>query len=137
MTPRTPTRRFDFRFAPAYRPPALALGITPRTAWVDLDEVELRVRFGLWSMRVPLAHVVGTSLSGGYAFLKTAGPPHLSFTDHGVTFATNGEAGVCVRFSEPVRVLDPTGRLGHPGATLTVREPAELAAALEELRPAP
>lgn len=28
-----------------------------------------------------------------------------------VTFATNGDAGVCIEFLEPVESLDPTGRL--------------------------
>ena len=33
-------------------------------------------------------------------------------------------------FHEPVKTLDPTGRLRHPGATLTVQDPAGLLAAL-------
>jgi hypothetical protein len=128
-------RRFDFAFAPAYRGPALLLGITPRTAYAVVDPVgpgaELRVRFGLWSMRTPLANVTGTSRTGGYRWLKTVGPPHLSFTDRGVTFATNGDDGVCLSFAEPVAVLDPTGRLlRHPGATLTVADPEAFTAAL-------
>lgn len=127
------TERFDFAFAPAYRPVALALGIMPRTAWVEVDD-ELRVRFGLWRLRVPLTDVVGTTRTGDFAYLKTVGPPHLSFTDRGVTFATNGDAGLCVRFREPVRVLDPTGRLRHPAATLTVADVDGLAAALAPVR---
>jgi hypothetical protein len=75
----------------------------------------------------PLSNVASWQETGGFSFLRTAGPPHLSFTDHGVSFATNGDAGLCVLFHEPVRVLDPTGRLRHPGATLTVADPAALA----------
>lgn len=122
--------RFPFRFATPYRIPALALGITPSTAYVDVDGVELSVRFGLWRLRTPLTNVAGVERSGGFSYVKTAGPPHLSFADHGVTFATNGDDAVCVRFHEPVQVLDPTGRLRHPGATLTVADPADLASAL-------
>ncbi len=126
--------RFPFRFAPAYRPAALVLGITPRTAYVDLTEdgaaPELSVRFGLWRLRTPLANVVGVERTGGFSYIKTAGPPHLSFADHGVTFATNGDDAVCVRFAEPVRLLDPTGRIRHPGATLTVADPGALEAEL-------
>lgn len=116
--------RFPFRFARAYRPAALAFGITPSTAYVDLGDSELTVRFGLWRLRTPRDNIAGAERTGGFAYLKTAGPPHLSFADHGVTFATNGDDAVCVRFHEPVRLLDPTGRIRHPGATLTLAEPA-------------
>lgn len=118
---------FDFAFAPAYRLPAALLGITPWTSRVVLGAEELRVRFGPWSLTTPRSNVQDASLTGGFAWHRTAGPPHLSFTDRGVTFATNGDRAVCVRFHEPVRVLDPTGRLlRHPGATLTVARVDEL-----------
>ncbi len=120
-----PTRH-HFDFDPAYRVPALALGITGATAWVESGPDGLLVRFGLWRLRTPLDNIAGAELTGDFAWWKTAGPPRLSFTDHGVSFATNGRSAVCLRFHEPVRVLDPTGRLRHPGATLTVRDPARL-----------
>ncbi len=122
--------RFPFRFTAAYRLPALALGVTPATAHVDVDATELVVRFGLWRLRTPLANVAGVERTGGFTFVKTAGPPRLSLSDGGITFATNGDDAVCVRFHEPVSVLDPTGRLRHPGATMTVADPDDLAAAL-------
>ncbi|MEN8704579.1 MAG: hypothetical protein ABF306_00440 [Nocardioides marinisabuli] len=124
--------RHEFAFAPTYRLPALALGITPRTAWVELDDPEaaaqeLRVRFGLWRLRTPVANITGVQRSGGFAYLKTVGPPHLSFSDKGVTFATNGEAAVCLELGTPVKGIDPTGRIVHPGVTLTVADPDRLA----------
>ncbi len=122
--------RFPFRFAPAYRPAALVVGVTPGTAYVDVTGTELLVRFGLWRLRTTLTNLAGAERTGGFGFLKTAGPPHLSFADRGVTFATNGDDAVCVRFREPVKVLDPTGRLRHPGATLTVAAPEALLAHL-------
>ena len=122
--------RFPFSFAPAYRLPALVFGITPLTTYVEVDDASLRVRFGPWSLRTPLGNVAGVDLTGDYAFVKTAGPPHLSLSDRGVTFATNGDRGVCVRFHEPVRGIDPTGRIVHPGATVTVADPDGLAALL-------
>ena len=82
-------------------------------------------------MTTDLDNVADTTETGGFTFLKTAGPPHLSFTDKGVTFATNPEQAVCVRFHEPVRALDPTGHLRHPGATMTVADPPALMRALE------
>jgi hypothetical protein len=125
---------FAFRFAPSYRAPALLFGVTPATASVQVQDGRLRVRFGLWRLDTPLANVAGHELTGGFGWLKTAGPAHLSLADHGVTFATNGDRALCVRFTEPVKALDPTGRLRHPGATMTVADPEGLAAAIDAAR---
>ena len=129
--------RHEFDFAPTYRIPALAFGVTPRTAWVEVDGPwqDLRtlvVRFGLWRLCTSLANIAGFEETGPYGYLKTVGPPHLSFTDRGVTFATNGVRGLCVRFHTPVPGIDPTGRILHPGATVTVADPQMLAARLGE-----
>ncbi len=121
---------FPFAFAASYRLPALAFGITPRTARVRVVDGELRVRYGPWSLRTPVSNVATGQLTGGFAFVKTAGPPHLSFTDRGVSFTTNGERALCVRFHAPVPALDPTGHLRHPGATMSVGDPEGLAQAL-------
>jgi len=121
---------FPFAFAASYRLPALLFGITPRTASVRVEESELRVRYGPWSLRTPLANVAGVEPAGGFAFLKTAGPPHLSFSDRGVSFTTNGDRALCVRFHQPVAGIDPTRLIKHPGATLTVADPEGLAEAL-------
>lgn len=122
--------RFDFAFAAAYRLPALLVGVLPATAYVEVGPVELRVRFGPWSLRTALTNIHGAQITGGYAFLKTAGPPHLSFADRGVTFATNGESGLCLQLRQPVAGIDPTGTLKHPGVTLTVARPRALQVAL-------
>ncbi len=123
--------RYDFRFAPAYRLAALPFGVTPHTAYVDVDARELRVRYGLWTLRTTLTNVRSAEVTGPFTFLKTAGPPHLSFADRGVSFATNGEAGVCVQFHTPVPGIDPTKRIQHPGATLTVEDLDGFLAALD------
>jgi hypothetical protein len=125
-------QRFPFRFARSYRLPALVFGVTQATAWVEVDESELRARFGPWSLRTPRANVASTREVGGFGFVKTAGPAHLSFADRGVTFATNGDRAVCVLFHEPVPAIEPTGRILHPGATFTVADPAALIAALDD-----
>jgi hypothetical protein len=124
-------QRFPFRFARAYRLPALVFGVVPATTWVEVDDEQLRARFGPWSLRTPLTNVAEVRETGGFHFAKTAGPAHLSLADHGVTFATNGAHAACVLFHEPVKAIDPTGRLRHPGATFTVADPPALIAALE------
>ncbi len=124
------TQRFPFAFASAHRIAALPFGVLPSTTWVEVDQARLRARFGFWTLETPRANVKDVTTTGSYSFIRTAGPAHLSLADHGVTFATNGDRGVCVCFHEPVRVLDPTGRLRHPGATFTVADPDALVAAL-------
>ncbi len=124
------THRFDFDWDTAYRAAALPFGIMPRTAYAEVTPSELRVRFGPWSLRTTLTNLTSATATGDYTFAKTAGPAHLSFSDRGVTFATNGRAGVCVRFVRPVPAIDPTRRILHPGATLTLADREGFAEAL-------
>lgn len=124
-------RRFGFAFEPRMVPFAAAVGVTPFTANVEVTKGELRIRFGPWSLRTPVANVEAAEVTGPYAFPKVVGPPHLSLADKGVTFATTTRRGVCLRFREPVAAALPFGLLRHPAATVTVDRPEELAAALE------
>ncbi|GAA2747128.1 hypothetical protein GCM10009868_35300 [Terrabacter aerolatus] len=124
------TREFEFDFEDRYRLPARLFGITPGTARVAVTDDELLVRFGPWRLRTPLSNVAGTQESGDYAFHRTAGPAHLSLVDRGVTFATSSRRGLCVSFVQPVRAIEPTGLLRHPGMTVTVTDPEALAQAI-------
>jgi hypothetical protein len=125
---------YEFAFAPAYRLPALLFGVLPGTTGVTLGPNGLRVRFGPWRLRTTIANIADARTTGGFQWVKTAGPAHLSFTDRGVTFATNGDAAACVTFHTPVPGIDPTRTITHPGATVTVADPASFVARLEELR---
>ncbi len=113
---------FEFRFAPAYRLAGLPFGITPRTTGVRLDGAGLRVRYGPWRLSTSLDNITGATRTGDFWFLKTAGPPHLSFSDRGVSFTPNGDEAVCLTFARPVPGIDPTRRVLHPGATLGVAD---------------
>ena len=121
---------FDFSFDLLHRAFGLPLGITPRTAQVEVDGDRLVARFGLWHVSTPLTNVEGTETSGPYSPFKTVGPAHLSVADRGLTFATNSRRGLCIRFREPVPGIEPTGRLRHPGLTVTVADVEGLAAVL-------
>lgn len=123
--------RLPFRFRPLLAPAAAAFGVTPWTAHVDLDDEELRVRFGPWSVRTPRDNVVGVERTGPYKVAKVAGGPHLSFSDRGATFATTTEGGVCIHFREPVRALLPVGPVRHPALTVTVDDPDRLVELLQ------
>ena len=69
-------------------------------------------------------------MNGPYAFPKTAAPVRLVITNRGLAFATNGDRGVLISFSTPVRGLDPLGTLRHPELTVTVADVDRLAALL-------
>lgn len=123
-------RRFPFAFAPSYRLPARLLGITEQTAYLLLDDDAVEARFGPWHVRTPRANIAAVYITGPYRYLKTAGPARLSLGDRGLTFATTGERGVCLDFVDPIRGIEPTGRLRHPNLTVTVADCSGLAAAL-------
>jgi hypothetical protein len=122
--------RFPFHFTPAYRRVARPFGVTPERAWVDLREEEFDACYGPWRVRTPLSNIVAARATGPYSFLKTAGPARLAITDRGLTFASNGDRGVCITFHTPVRGIDRSGRIRHPELTVTVLDVSGLLAAL-------
>lgn len=122
---------FPFRFHPVFRAAALPLGVRNDTARVQVVDDELRVVFGAWRLRTPLSNVVSTTMTGPYAWPKVIGPPHLSLRDRGLTFATNPDEGVCIRFARPVAGIDPWGMIRHPAATVTVHDAPALAELLD------
>ncbi len=122
---------FPFAFSsPVHRAAALLFGITPGNARVEVGDGHLLARYGRWSLETPLANICGTEITGPYTTIKTMGPGRMSFVDRGLTFASNGERGLCICFREPVPGLAPTDRLRHPALTVTVADVDGLAAAL-------
>lgn len=121
---------FSFRFAASYRLPALAFSVTPNRAWVRVEADRLVARFGPWRVHSALSNISAVEVTGPYAFLKTAGPARLAITDRGLTFATNGDRGVCISFSSPVQGIEPFGLIRHPSLTLTVLDVDDLMSTL-------
>jgi hypothetical protein len=115
-------RRFEFSFAPNYRRLARGLRVTQGTAWVQVGARDLEARFGPWRLTTPLANITGAEVTGPYAFWKTAGPARLAITDQGLTFATNGDRGVLIKFKTRVRAMPPVGLFRHPELTVTVAD---------------
>ncbi len=113
------TERFAFRFEPVMRALALPFRVTPSNTWVEVGD-EVHIAFGPWHMRFPRADVADLTETTDYWLPKVAGPPHLSFKDRGITFATNRERGLCITLARPHKALDPLGVVKHPGATVTV-----------------
>lgn len=116
------TARFEFAFASSYERASRPFGITPKSAWVSVDDVLFDARFGHWRVSTPLANITEVEVTGPYRFFKTAGPARLAITDRGLTFATNGDRGVRIGFHTPVPGLDRLGVLRHPELTVTVAD---------------
>src|SRR3954468_24680147 len=96
-------QHFGFRFDRWYRLAARPFGVTPATAHVEVTapadgERMFTARFRPWVVTTPVANIASTSTTGPYSLVKTAGPAHVSLHDFGLTFATNGDRGVCIRF---------------------------------------
>lgn len=126
-----PVDSFGFAFTRSYALAGRPFGITPKTTGVEVGPHWLYVRYGPWRLLTPRSNIASAEVSGDFSFIKTAGPPHLSFTDRGVSFTSNGDRALCLRFHEPVPAIDPTATITHPGATLSVADPEALAAALD------
>jgi len=124
------TERFEFRYEGAVGIAAQAFTATPARAYIEVSDEDLTARFGPWLLTTPLSNIAEIAETGPYKVWKVIGPPRLSFADRGITFATNNDRGVCIRFFEPVPGIEPTGRLRHPGMTVTVADPSGLVAAL-------
>jgi hypothetical protein len=120
-------RTFAMPFESLYRWLGRPLDVRPETTSVEVTPEEVVVRFGRWSTRIDRSTIVAAEVTGPYALAKTVGPPHLSFSDRGITFATNHRKGVCLTLSTPVKGIEPLGLVRHPGVTVTVDDPEGLA----------
>jgi hypothetical protein len=121
---------FPFLFEQRYAIAGRLFGVTPARTAIVVADGRLRARFGPWRIDTPLTNIATVSVTGPYAFVKTAGPARLSLSDRGLTFATNSRAGVYLEFADPIRGIDPLGKIRHPNLTLTPADCAGLAAAL-------
>jgi len=113
--------RFEFSFEKKYLPALAAIGVSPLTAKVDLSEKTLDARFGPWRCRTSVRNIKCVQRTGPYTALRSIGARG-SFADKGATFGTTTAGGVCVEFKQPVKILDPSGIILHPGITLTVAD---------------
>ena len=123
---------FEFRFTRPYLVAGLPFGVTPSKCRVQVGADRVAVRFGPWRAEVARDSIADVMLTGPFSFVKTAGPARLSLADRGVTFATNGDRGVCLALRTPIPAIEPTGLLRHPGITVTVADCDGLA---QTLRP--
>ena len=58
-------QRFPFLFDIRLTPAAAAFGVLPPIAYVELDEGDLFIRFGPWSLRTPRTNVATAEVTSG------------------------------------------------------------------------
>lgn len=130
-------RRFPFRHEGVAGAVARFAGARGRRAEVELDDDELRVRFGAFRLSTPRANVCEVELGGPYHWWRVAGPVRVSVADRGLTFASTAREGACLAFRQPVACRPWSRQRRHPAVTVTVADPAGLAEAVRAPAPAP
>lgn len=118
---------FNFAVDPALRRWSRAFGVRPESCTATLTPQELSVAFGPWSLSTSPANIEAVSVTGPYRWWKVVGPPRLSLSDRGITFATTAQRGVCLELRQAVGAIDPLHVIRHPNITITVAEPERFA----------
>jgi hypothetical protein len=107
----------------------LPFGVRPNRDGVTItDDGTFRATFGFLKLATPLCNISGAHVTRDYRWYTAAGARR-SMVDDGLTFGTNGKAGVCVHFRDPVP--SPLRRKGHSALTVTVDDVEGLAKRLE------
>lgn len=121
---------FPFAFEPRFKPLVWAMaGATPENSRVRIEDGRFVAEFGRLRCSTRIENIAGCEVSGPYRWFKAIGP-RASFADHGATFGSTTEGGVCVRFHEPVKALAGS-LIKHPGLTVTVADRQGLVDAIE------
>jgi hypothetical protein len=130
-----PPEHFPFVVDPRWRLLLAPLRPEAPGSGVHIGADGFTARLGPWLVTTPLDNIADATVTGPFAAWKALGP-RLSAADRGLTFGTSTVAGVCIRFHRPVRGLDPFGLIRHPGLTVTVARPEQLAQRLRPPQPA-
>ena len=123
-------QRFGFRVDPRLRPLLLLWGVRASRAYVELGPDGLEARFGVLRVRTGADNLAGAEITGPYRWYTAVGIRE-SFVDHGLSFGSSLERGVCIRFRARVRGIGRRPR--HPGLTVTVQEPERLRELVDRL----
>ena len=121
-----PPTRFPIRLGARSRPLLRLWGATPATSYVELDG-HLEARFGVVSLRTPVANVTRWRIEGPWHWITAIGVRR-SFRGGDITFGGTGAGGVRLDFRERV----PFGVLRIPALYVTVADLEGFAAALAE-----
>ncbi len=96
------TERFPIRVGPRSRAVIRFWGARPETAYAELDDDELRGRFGPFRLRTSLGNVEAWRIEGPFVWIKAIGV-RKSLRGGDLSFAGAAHGGVRVAFREPIR----------------------------------
>lgn len=120
------TRHFPYRFDRRWAPLFAALGVKASDG-VTVTDTHLVATYGQHRVRTPLANIEATEVTGPHRWYTAVGL-RLSFTEDGITFGTNHQKGLSIRFRHKVpKVLV---RDGHSSLWVSVADPEGLAEAV-------
>ena len=94
--------------------PLLLFSVRRATAYVDVGDGRLVVRFGRLRVETPLENITGFQVTGPYRWWRAIGLRRsVGRGDRDVSVATTTRGGVCLRFREPIgiAVFPPTTAL--------------------------
>jgi hypothetical protein len=129
--------KFSYAIDKRYLPALLPFFLRPASDGVTLtDEDSFVATFGFFKIATQRSNISGAHITRNYRWWTAVGV-RLSYTDDGLTFGTNHDAGVCVHFTDKVPSL--FRRSGHSALTVTVADLDGLTRALSRdlEKPAP
>lgn len=106
----------------------LLFGATATSAWAEVDEGELRARFGRFHLETPLSNVARWRIEGPFLWITAIGV-RMSLRHRDISFAGSPHGGVRIDFRIPVRA----GRLAIPALYVGADDLDGFAAALAAL----
>ena len=121
--------RFPFRFDPKFAALLRVGGITETDSGIELTAETFAAQFGRWTVVTPTSNLARFEVTRDYRWYRAIGV-RSSLADHGLTFGSNADAGVCVCFHQPVPRTGPLIFARHTALTVTVADVDGLADAL-------
>lgn len=121
--------RFPFRFDPKFATVLRLGGITEVNSGIELTADTFTAQFGRWAVETPTTNLARFEVTRDYRWYRAIGV-RSSLADHGLTFGSNADAGVCVCFHQPVPRTGPLIFARHTALTVTVADVDGLADAL-------
>jgi len=121
-------QHFGYAIDKRYLPVLLPFLFRPATDGVTItDEGSFVATFGLFKIVTTRSNIYEAHITRNYRWWTAVGV-RMSYSDDGLTFGTNHNAGICVHFAEKVPSM--LRRSGHSALTVTVADLEGLTGAL-------
>jgi hypothetical protein len=111
----------------SWKPLFMLLRLSDDDGVTVTDDGILRATYGKAKIETPLENIDHTELTRDHRWYTAVGI-RLSFSDDGITFGTNNQAGLCIGFVEKIPKV--MGFKDHSALWVSVAEPDKLAEAI-------